>query len=114
MANVDPRFVALNGADPVAFILSANVNRRHLSKGQRAMAVAMAVSETDTDVMGRDQRQQLAADSSVSVTRIAQANSVRKHARDLTDEVLAGTLSLDEAYAEARERKASRAPIAAS
>jgi hypothetical protein len=32
------------GHDPVAFILNANVARRHLSKGKAAMAVAKANS----------------------------------------------------------------------
>ena len=39
-ANVDPRIEELNGTDPIAYILATNVNRRHLTKGQRSMAVA--------------------------------------------------------------------------
>jgi hypothetical protein len=35
-------FTTLNGQEPVVFILSQNIHRRHLSKGQRAMAAAMA------------------------------------------------------------------------
>jgi hypothetical protein len=35
-----PDHVLLDGQDPVAYILSANINRRHMSKGQRAMVVA--------------------------------------------------------------------------
>src|ERR671922_924857 len=34
-----PDYVLLDGQDPVAYILSANINRRHLSKGQRAIVV---------------------------------------------------------------------------
>jgi len=45
MAEVDPTFTVYDG-DPVAYVLSANVNRRNLSKGQRAMAVAMLNLET--------------------------------------------------------------------
>ena len=37
---------SLNGADPVAYILSANVARRNLTKGQRAMAVARLVKNS--------------------------------------------------------------------
>jgi hypothetical protein len=34
-AGIVPDYVLLDGADPVAYILSANINRRHMSKGQR-------------------------------------------------------------------------------
>jgi hypothetical protein len=37
-----------NGQDPVAFILSANITRRHLSKGQQAMVVAKALLLSNT------------------------------------------------------------------
>ena len=41
-AGVEPIFEELVIGDPVDFVLSLNVRRRHLTKGQRAMAVAMA------------------------------------------------------------------------
>jgi hypothetical protein len=41
-AGVEPRFVTFSGADPVAFVLSANLHRRHLSTGQQAVVVALA------------------------------------------------------------------------
>src|SRR5262249_10496295 len=37
---VVPATVELNGQDPVAYILSCNIRRRHMAKGQQAMAVA--------------------------------------------------------------------------
>jgi hypothetical protein len=42
LAGVAPAFTALGDHDPVAYILSPNVNRRHLTAGQRAMAAARA------------------------------------------------------------------------
>ena len=45
MVDVEPDFVELNGSDPVAFILSANLARRHMTKGQRAMAAARAIPD---------------------------------------------------------------------
>jgi hypothetical protein len=38
---VEPRFEKLNGADPAAYIVSSNLKRRNLKKGQQAMALAM-------------------------------------------------------------------------
>jgi hypothetical protein len=36
-----PTTIKLNGQAPEAYIISSNLNRRHMTKGQRAMAVAM-------------------------------------------------------------------------
>jgi hypothetical protein len=45
LVGVEPQTVELNGQDPAAYILSANINRRHMTKSQRAMAVAMVFPE---------------------------------------------------------------------
>ena len=39
-AGVTPRFVKYEGSDPVRFVLSENLERRHLDAGQRAAIVA--------------------------------------------------------------------------
>jgi hypothetical protein len=44
---VEPRYQWLNGHDPEAFIVSVNVARRNMSKGQQAMALAMIYPEDD-------------------------------------------------------------------
>jgi hypothetical protein len=98
-AEVEPTFGMLNGHEPVAFILSANVSRRHLSKGQQAMAVARGCLETKRPI------RQAASDARVNIGRVSQANTVLKFAPDQTEGVMAGSTGLDEAYEEARRRK---------
>lgn len=99
---VDPSYSLLNGHDPVAFILSVNVARRHLSKGQAAMAVAKAhflVAKNCDGAKG------VAARSvGVSAGLVSKAVAVMTFASELSDVVMAGG-SLDEAYEEARRRK---------
>ena len=44
IARVEPKTVAFRGKDPVSFVLSMNLHRRHLTQGQRA-AVGVKVEE---------------------------------------------------------------------
>lgn len=85
--------------DAVAFILSKNVTRRHLSKGQAAMAVAKARDFQKLKIVDA------AAQAGVSVGRVGQAVVVLEHAPDLVAKVLRGATGLDEAYRTAVERK---------
>lgn len=39
-AGVEPQFEVFEGSDPLGFVLSANLQRRHLTEGQRAMIAA--------------------------------------------------------------------------
>src|SRR5215831_10569501 len=102
LASVEPRYVVLNGQDPAAYILSLNVWRRHLTKGQRAMAVVLAAEHSQskrTDVL-------LSQDADVSVSLLQRAVSVRRYTPALAEQVMAGTLPMAEAQEEARKVKA--------
>ncbi len=55
--------------------------------------------------------QQSSADlAGVSQSRVAQANTVIRHAPELADAVMDGTVPLNDAYAEARQRKEAVEP----
>lgn len=117
LAGVEPTYTSLDGHDPLAYILSANARRRHMSKGALAMAMVEAVVETTT-ALGRTVRDDLARMVGTSSSRIDQAAYVHRHAHPLCLKVIAGALGLDAAKAEAkggedaetrREREAAEA-----
>lgn len=100
IAGIAPRFETYEDDDPVSFVLSANLARRHLTKGQRAMVAAKArrlVSNRST--------QEAAKGAETSKARVVQAAVVLDYAPDLADEVQTGTRSLDDAYKVARRNK---------
>jgi ParB-like chromosome segregation protein Spo0J len=100
IAGLEPRIEELNGVvDPVAYILSANINRRHMTKGQRAMAVAMIVPKQQ----GKKTSLKI---NDVSGGYVRQARAVLEYAPKLREGVLNGGGALNEAYEEAKRRKA--------
>ena len=96
LVNVEPTYQLFSG-DAVEFILSANIHRRHLTKGQRAMAVARVTRNLSV----RDS----ADKGGVNRERVRQARLVEQYAPDLADSVLSGAASLDAAYQTAQQRK---------
>jgi hypothetical protein len=102
IAGIKPATFELNGADPVAYILSSNINRRHMTKGQRAMAVAMIYPESQ---QGKRNAATSSVSGDVSATRIKMARTILKWAPELASQVLAGAAVLDKAYSIATDRK---------
>lgn len=86
--------------DVATYILSKNIARRFLSKGQQAMIVSAAVQFLDSRSV-----RNVASSHGISKSRVSQANVILKHASDLVDAVIAGTTALDKAYDTAQERK---------
>ncbi|WP_455753455.1 plasmid replication/partition related protein [Streptomyces fradiae] len=101
LAGIEPRFTTYTGRNPVAVILGGNLRRRHISKGQQAMIIAMA----SRSVSGHSLRHH-AKLHGLSRSRLSAANVVLQYAPDLAEQVRTGTLNLDTAYNAARERKA--------
>ena len=108
-AGVEPTWETRDIPDPVAFILSLNVRRRHLTKSQVAMAVAMAYP--DPEKGGRGRKSVLGTEfEGLNANQLSRARLVLKHMLTVADHVLAGRRQLNDAYAEAvaiRDRKPS-------
>lgn len=103
IAGILPQTVELNGQDPTAYVLSSNIARRHMTKGQRAMAVAMLYPEPT-----KYRRGGANAGNTPELDKgyLSHARTVLKWAPELADAVLHGAQSLDTAYAVAQDRKA--------
>jgi ParB-like chromosome segregation protein Spo0J len=99
-AGVAPDVIRETLDDPVAFILSANMARRHLTKGQIAMLAVESLVET-TQV----NQHETATAYGVSQARIAQAHLIRDYASDQVDGVISGAVHFDNALEEARTNK---------
>jgi hypothetical protein len=73
----------LDGQDPRAFIVSVNLARRNLSKGQQAMLLAMAYPEPEKG--GRGNKGKALETERFSAARLSQARTVLREAPDLAD-----------------------------
>jgi len=102
IAGVKPTSRELNGEDPTAFVISANIHRRHMTVGQRAMAVAIIYP--DPEKGGRGQKATVSVEF-ISPQRLSYARTVLRHAPDLSANVLSGSISLDAAYKVASDLK---------
>jgi hypothetical protein len=81
LAGVEPKFQKINGRDQKAYILSVNINCRHMSAGQRAMAMAM-IYPIAPGVRGKkDAALKVAASATLSQRRLQEARKVLKDSR---------------------------------
>ena len=84
-AGVEPRFVEYDGGDPLSFVLSQNLHRRHLDELQRAMIAAKLANmpahrPADKSANLRTSQSEAAAKLNVSERTVSSAVGVRAHA----------------------------------
>ena len=114
LVEVEPRWEVYDG-DPVEWIIALNVDRRHLSTGQRAMARALAMLEAGDRQSGRWRRGSVGIREIPNTVEpntwrdaVKDAGFVLDHAPHLADAVLGGDLALSAALAIAKQRQAEQ------
>jgi len=109
-AEIEPKYIRLEGQDTVSFIISANLNRRNLTKAQRAILAAkirceFASSGSTKKSASSGSIRELEVKLGVSDTGIAKAVVILEHAPDLENAVMNGSKTLNAAYNEAQSRR---------
>lgn len=133
-AGVEPCFVDLNGGSAVAFVLSNNLHRRHLSAGQQAAIVASAQDWASAQSVGNPSfkaqsgnlaqlatRADRMAASGASDGTQKMADKVAKVAPELAKQVAHGEITLPAAIEQitgkrpgAKQKPVDVAPVVAS
>lgn len=105
IAGVEPRYDWLpQGMDPRDYIVAENINRRDMTKGQKALALAIIYPEPAKRGRGNKNPALKSEDSSDFTDRLLRyARVIARHA-DLADMVKAGTMKFDMALEEAQTR----------
>ena len=102
IAKVTPETVELNGADLEAYIISSNIHRRQMTKGQKAMAVAMVYPEP-SKLKRKDSCSYLKED--LNQKSLSYARTILRHTPGAAKNVLSGAESLNSAYETAKKKK---------
>ena len=124
LAGVQPHFKPYTGDDPLRFVVSENVKRRHLTKPQLAVSAARAWKQADDegrtlksgetarrpsspkngeDDLITDARSHFGRLFGVSKTYVEMARRVLDYSPALAEEVAAGQMTLDQAHQQATE-----------
>ena len=110
-SSVQPSFVYYDGDDPVGFVTSKNLDRRHLTTGQKAAVAAELASLDSGQNAGEDSITQAEAAEKVGVgeATIRRYKFVEKHDPELAAQVKAGEVPLETARAAIKKELAGEA-----
>lgn len=129
-AGIEPTTRTFTGHNPVAFVMALNMDRRHLTTGQRAMVALKLVPMYEAEAVKRQGRRsdlkphnfpadpqessrkkesthRAGAAARVSGRAVAQAKRIAENAPDLLSRVESGELALDRADRIVRDREAA-------
>lgn len=119
-AGVEPVFEQFGGGNLVAFVLSSNLHRRHMTAGQQAAIVASAQDWAQAQPGGRPEKPGNVAGFSTVADRAAQsgasdrtqrmADQVARADPELARQVAHGEVSLPKAHAAVAESKKAATP----
>jgi len=113
-AKVEPIFIDLVGDKPLNFVISTNLQRRHLTVSQRAMIAAkMANAKPGNQFYGgaSTTREQAANAMEVSKETVKDAKRVVREAPDKAREIERGEKTVKQAIREIRRDKHSDDPV---
>jgi hypothetical protein len=123
---IEPALKEFTGDNPVSFVLSANLHRRHLAPGQQAAIVASAQDWSRAHSVGGDRKSDQAAtlpldsvadraaQSGASERTQRMADSVARQSPDLARQVAHGEISLPKALEQLAPPRVPAAPKVAS
>jgi phage N-6-adenine-methyltransferase len=108
---IEPTFVEFAGADPIAFIIGANLHRRHLSESQRAMIAARMANmrqgartdlQPSADLPKVVSQPEAAEMLNVSERSVRDAKLIEREAPELAERVMAGEVTVHAAKEQVR------------
>jgi 16S rRNA G966 N2-methylase RsmD len=122
IARVDPAFKEFKGGDPLAFVLSLNLHRRHLNESQRAGVAAKIANMTKSDggKLSKTNKNQASANLPMLVSQpkaaemlnvgeriVRSYKAVERDAPELTKRIDAGEITVHEAQKEIKASNTS-------
>ena len=110
LADVEPEYTEYEGDDPLGYVLSLNLHRRHLTASQRAALAAEIANldlgrpEKNSAILQSLSRSEAAEKLDVSARYVNEAKKIQRESPEHFDQVKSGELSLQQAKRELRPK----------